>query len=106
MAKKIPGKKSLEVFIFGHIGDGNLHINYLKPAAMDADDFFKACEILDREMFVILQTYRGSVSAEHGIGLMKKNLLRFSRTEKEMELFRGLKTLFDPLGILNPGKIF
>jgi FAD/FMN-containing dehydrogenase len=53
-----------------------------------------------------VQELRGSISAEHGVGLLKKEFLRFSRTEAEIELMRGIKAQFDPDGIFNPGKVF
>lgn len=96
---------SLEVFLFGHIGDGNLHVNTMKPDAMDKAEFLKLCHETDKHLFALVQKYHGSISAEHGIGLLKKESLAFSRTPKELELFRSIKRLLDPQGLLNPGKI-
>lgn len=101
-AKNFP---DLKTFIFGHIGDGNLHINYLKPQEMAREDFYLQVDQLDQRMFVILNRLRGSVSAEHGIGLIKKAWLGFSRSPLEIDLMKQLKRVFDPKGILNPGKI-
>lgn len=99
-------REHLEVFIFGHIGDGNLHINYLQPSGQAKDVFYKYCKVLDEKMFVLIENHAGSVSAEHGIGLLKKHMLKYSRTPVEIELFRALKKALDPKGILNPGKIW
>jgi FAD/FMN-containing dehydrogenase len=95
-----------EVFIFGHIGDGNLHVNTLKPDGMGQDAFVAACKKLDQGLFTLIQKYQGSVSAEHGIGLLKKEALKFSRTPEEISLMKQIKQLFDPKGLLNPGKVF
>jgi FAD/FMN-containing dehydrogenase len=95
-----------EIALFGHIGDGNLHVNVMKPEALDKDEFLAATHAVDEDLFALVQQHRGSVSAEHGIGLLKKAALRFSRTDAEIGLMRGVKALLDPNGILNPGKIF
>lgn len=97
---------SFEVVTYGHIGDGNLHINILKPADMADELFFSECKSQDPELFKIVQKYRGSISAEHGVGLLKKGFLEFSRSKEEINYMRAIKKNFDPNGILNPGKIF
>jgi len=60
---------------------------------------------LDEHMFTLVQNYQGSISAEHGIGLLKKGALTYRRSEKELQLMRQLKATLDPFSILNPGKI-
>ena len=95
----------LKPYIFGHIGDGNLHVNLMKPERMPVLEFRTLCSKADENLFAWIQKYEGSVSAEHGIGLLKKHLLRYSRTEKEIALMKSMKQLFDPKGLLNPGKI-
>ena len=95
-----------EVVWFGHIGDGNLHINVLKPADMDAAAFIAQCEHVTKLLAATLAEYGGSISAEHGIGLVKKPYLQSTRSAAEITLMRGLKAAFDPAGILNPGKVF
>jgi FAD/FMN-containing dehydrogenase len=94
------------VFLFGHIGDGNLHINILKPDSLSLDEFLKHTHEVDRGLFTLVNKYKGSVSAEHGIGLLKKEALSYSRTPEEIAIFRKIKRVFDPKGLLNPGKIF
>ena len=95
----------LEVALFGHIGDGNLHVNVMKPDALDKEAFFARTKSLDPEMFALVQHHRGSISAEHGIGVLKKPYLHFSRSPAELEVLRTLKRALDPQGLLNPGKI-
>lgn len=96
----------LEVFLFGHIGDGNLHVNTMKPVSLEKDKFIEICHHADQDLFALVKKYEGSVSAEHGIGLLKKDALKFSRSETEIEIMRGFKKVLDPLNLLNPGKIF
>jgi FAD/FMN-containing dehydrogenase len=95
-----------EVLWYGHIGDGNLHVNILKPAAMDHRTFIDKCESVNDLLFRVLQQYGGSISAEHGVGLTKKPYLRYTRDETEIGYLRAIKQVFDPNGIMNPGKIF
>lgn len=97
---------SFEVVWFGHIGDGNLHINILKPAAMETSEFLKSCKKVDEHMFAMIEKLKGSVSAEHGVGVTKRAYLHHSRSAAEIELMRGIKRSFDPDGIMNPGKVF
>ena len=94
------------IALFGHIGDGNLHLNILKPQNMDDAVFFQNCKQVDTEMFTLINTFNGSISAEHGIGLLKKDYLNFSRSKYEIDLMRKIKQAFDPKNIMNPGKLF
>lgn len=95
-----------EICLFGHVGDGNLHVNVMKPDDMDKATFLAKTAELDRTMFPLVQKHRGSISAEHGIGLLKKPYLGFTRAPEQIALMRQMKELLDPQGILNPGKIF
>jgi len=95
-----------EVFVFGHIGDGNLHIFIRKPEALDTATFITRCRSSDTDLFDFVKKFTGSVSAEHGIGLLKKHALNYSRQENEVQLMRAIKKAFDPKNLLNPGKIF
>lgn len=96
----------LEVYLFGHIGDGNLHVNTMIPSGMDRETFLEKCHEADADLFKIVQKYQGSISAEHGIGLLKKEWLQYSRTPAELALLKSIKKALDPQGLLNPGKIF
>ena len=95
-----------EVVWFGHIGDGNLHINILRPEGMSKEAFVQECQRVDELVFRAVQTQGGSISAEHGVGLTKKKFLSFSRSEAEIQIMREIKKVFDPDQIINPGKIF
>jgi FAD/FMN-containing dehydrogenase len=92
--------------VFGHIGDGNLHIYIINSNNESGEIFKNACLKSDHEIFALIEQYRGSISAEHGIGLLKKSALRYRRSETEIELMRNIKQLFDPKNLMNPGKIF
>ncbi|MEH6584480.1 MAG: FAD-binding oxidoreductase [Halioglobus sp.] len=95
-----------EIVWFGHIGDGNVHLNVLKPDDLAMEEFQRRCGEVSTWVFEIVQRYGGSVSAEHGVGLLKKDYLGYSRSPLEIQLMRQIKLAFDPKGIMNPGKIF
>ncbi|TAA08712.1 FAD-binding oxidoreductase [Pseudoxanthomonas winnipegensis] len=95
-----------EVVWFGHIGDGNLHINVLKPEQMAQADFVRDCEQVTKLLAQALKAHGGSISAEHGIGLVKKPYLDSTRGPAEIALMRGIRKALDPQGLLNPGKLF
>ena len=103
LAREYP---QVEVIWFGHIGDGNLHINVLRPDALDEPSFIAQCEHVTRLLAATLQRHGGSISAEHGIGLVKLAYLESTRSAAEIALMRGVRQAFDPHGILNPGKLF
>jgi FAD/FMN-containing dehydrogenase len=94
-----------ELCLFGHIGDGNLHVNVMKPDAMERPEFAERTAAADRDLFALVKRHLGSISAEHGIGLLKKPYLGYSRSPAELAAQKAVKTALDPLGILNPGKI-
>jgi len=94
-----------EVCWFGHIGDGNLHLNILKPGNLDADTFYEQCHGISPALFEAIRDRRGSISAEHGVGLLKRDFLHYSRSSREIALMRQLKSVFDPNGVMNPGKL-
>ncbi len=96
----------LKVIWFGHIGDGNLHINILKPKELPMDEFVKRCQQVDALLFKTIQQFGGSISAEHGVGLSKKPFLHYTRSPQEIALMKSIKKVFDPANIINPGKVF
>jgi FAD/FMN-containing dehydrogenase len=95
-----------DVVWFGHIGDGNLHINVLRPVELTEAEFITQCEHVTKLLAETLQRHGGSISAEHGIGLVKRAYLGSTRSEAEIALMRGVRQVFDPKGVLNPGKLF
>lgn len=103
VAERYPG---FEVIWYGHIGDGNLHLNILRPAEMSDADFSRHCRDATAAIGELLQRFEGSVSAEHGVGLLKKSQLAYSRSPEELRLMRAMKSVFDPQHVLNPGKVF
>jgi len=96
----------IEVVWFGHIGDGNLHINVLRPDDLDEAAFIAQCEHVTKLLAATLKHHGGSISAEHGIGLVKRAYLESTRDAAEILLMKGVRKVFDPHGILNPGKLF
>ena len=94
-----------EIVWFGHIGDGNMHLNILKPAALAKEEFFARCNNVSKWVFEIVQKYNGSISAEHGVGMTKKPYLEYSRSPEEIAYMQAMKQIFDPNGIMNPGKL-
>ena len=95
-----------EIVWFGHIGDGNLHLNILKPENLSKDEFFAKCATVNKWVFEIVEKYNGSISAEHGVGMTKRDYLTYSRSPAEIAVMKSIKAVFDPNGIMNPGKIF
>lgn len=94
-----------EIIWFGHIGDGNVHLNILKPEVLAKEEFFAKCGTVSDLVFEVVQRHGGSVSAEHGVGLLKKPYLQYARSETEIEYMKAIKKVFDPHNILNPGKL-
>lgn len=90
---------------FGHLGDGNLHINILRPDGLSKEEFVKECQKVDVLVFETVRKHAGAISAEHGVGLSKKPFLGFTRSDTEIALMRQIKSLFDPDAIMNPGKV-
>ena len=94
-----------ELCLFAHVGDGTLQVRIIKPETLDKRTFLARCHAFDTAMFDLVRAYQGGVSAEHGIGLLKKASLAQTRSAAEIDLMRALKRVMDPLGILNPGKV-
>jgi len=95
-----------EIVWFGHIGDGNMHLNILKPADLPKEDFFAKCNNVSKWVFEIVEKYNGSISAEHGVGMTKKPYLEYSRSPEEIACMKAVKAVFDPNNVMNPGKLF
>lgn len=104
--KQIGGTYGFESVCYGHVGDGNLHVNILKGNM--ADDKWNGSHLEEgiREIFRVCKRLGGTISGEHGIGLVQKKYLNEVLTDAHIELMKGIKKVFDPKGILNPGKIW
>jgi D-lactate dehydrogenase (cytochrome) len=98
----IPGARPLP---FGHLGDGNIHYNVNQPVGADKDEFLKSWDEVNATVFAVVKKYGGSISAEHGVGVMKRDLLPSVKDPVALDLMRSLKRMLDPKGILNPGKV-
>jgi D-lactate dehydrogenase (cytochrome) len=90
---------------FGHLGDGNIHFNVTQPVGADKDEFQSHWDDVNAAVFAIVARHGGSISAEHGIGVMKRGLLPGVKDPVALDLMRSLKRMLDPQGILNPGKV-
>ena len=100
--KKLPG---VRVIAFGHIGDGNVHFNLCKPDGADNKAFLARWAEFNRVVHDVVTDFRGSISAEHGIGQLKRDELKHYKTAVDIDLMRALKAALDPKGIMNPGKV-
>jgi D-lactate dehydrogenase (cytochrome) len=98
----IPGCR---VVAFGHLGDGNIHFNISQPLGADRAAFLARWDEVNETVFAIVAKHGGSISAEHGIGVMKRDLLPRVKDPVAYDLMRTLKRTLDPKGILNPGKV-
>jgi D-lactate dehydrogenase (cytochrome) len=90
---------------FGHLGDGNLHYNVSAPEGVDPDVFVKNAAAINRLVHDSVARFGGSISAEHGLGQLKRDEIRRYKSPLELELMRKLKRALDPHGIMNPGKV-
>jgi FAD/FMN-containing dehydrogenase len=90
---------------YGHLGDGNLHFNAQQPLNGDAAQFMAAAPRIERTIHDLVASYRGSFSAEHGIGQLKRDELERYKNPVALELMHTIKKALDPNGIMNPGKV-
>jgi FAD/FMN-containing dehydrogenase len=98
----IPGSRPVP---FGHLGDGNIHYNVSQPIGADPAEFLGQWHEVNRVVFGIVLRLGGSISAEHGIGVLKRDELPEVKDKVAIELMRSIKAMLDPLGIMNPGKV-
>ena len=102
VVKLIPGARPVP---FGHLGDGNLHYNVSQPIGANTADFLARWHDVNAVVFEIVLRMGGSISAEHGIGVLKRDELPEVKDKTAIELMRSIKAMLDPLGIMNPGKV-
>jgi FAD/FMN-containing dehydrogenase len=99
------GYSDWELCLFAHVGEGTLQVRIIKPEAQEKRTFRARCNAFDAAMFDLVLAHQGGLSAEHGIGLLRKASFLRDRSAAEIDLMRTLKRAMDPLGILNPGKV-
>ncbi|RTL54315.1 MAG: FAD-binding oxidoreductase [Rhodocyclaceae bacterium] len=102
LEEKFPG---LRIVCFGHIGDGNLHYNQSKPAAQDNAAFITQSDAVNLVVHDLVHQLGGSISAEHGLGQLKREEVLRYKSEVEMDMMRAVKKALDPKGLMNPGKV-
>ncbi|MGI4982681.1 MAG: FAD-binding oxidoreductase [Janthinobacterium lividum] len=102
MAEHFP---SLPILNFGHIGDGNLHYNVLLPHGLATDERDRLTAAVNLRIHDLAISYRGSISAEHGVGLLRRDELRRYKSDVEKDLMRAIKAALDPDQLMNPGKV-
>jgi len=102
LARAHPG---VRMVTFGHVGDGNLHYNVSAPEGVAAPAFVKETPAVNRIVHDSVARFAGSISAEHGLGQLKRDEIRRYKSPLELELMRTIKNALDPLGIMNPGKV-
>jgi FAD/FMN-containing dehydrogenase len=98
----LPGAR---ILAFGHLGDGNIHFNVSQPIGADKDAFLARWHEINDVVHAIVARYAGSISAEHGIGRLKRDLLPKVKDPVALDVMRALKRTLDPKGLLNPGKV-
>lgn len=102
VSKEMPGVRILS---YGHLGDGNVHYNLSRPVDMDEATFVTHRPRMNRAVHDVVQAFNGSISAEHGIGLLKSKELAHYKSPEEMDMMRAIKKALDPNNIMNPGKV-
>jgi FAD/FMN-containing dehydrogenase len=102
LERAVPG---VRIMPFGHVGDGNIHYNLLQPRDMAGEAFYARRDEVQRMVFDVVEALDGSISAEHGIGRLKRAELAVRKSPVELALMRQLKATLDPKGILNPGAV-
>ncbi|MEZ5871852.1 MAG: FAD-binding oxidoreductase [Nitratireductor sp.] len=100
--RELPGSR---VVAFGHMGDGNIHYNISQPEGADTAEFMTNRLAINDAIHALVLSMDGSISAEHGIGQMKRDMLAATKSSEELELMRRIKAAIDPRGIMNPGKM-
>ena len=90
---------------FGHLGDGNIHFNFTSPEGMDRDEYMAYRGQVNKCVYDLVRELEGSISAEHGIGLFKLDLMKETKPAVELDMMRSIKSVLDPNNIMNPGKV-
>jgi FAD/FMN-containing dehydrogenase len=102
VATAFPGSR---LVCFGHIGDGNLHFNVSQPVGGDKQAFLDQWDAMNDVVFALVKKHHGSISAEHGVGRLKRHRMTEIKSTVELDMMRSMKAALDPHGILNPGRV-
>jgi FAD/FMN-containing dehydrogenase len=102
LAERFP---DIRIVAFGHVGDGNIHYNCSKSSRQDATEFFAQSAEVNHIVYEVVNSLGGSISAEHGLGVLKRDEIKRYKSALELEMMRSIKKTLDPLGLMNPGKV-
>jgi FAD/FMN-containing dehydrogenase len=102
LAQRFP---DIRIVAFGHVGDGNIHFNCSKSSRQDANEFFAQSAEVNHIVYEVVNALGGSISAEHGLGVLKREEITRYKSALELEMMRSIKKTLDPLGLMNPGKV-
>ena len=102
LAERFP---DIRIVTFGHVGDGNIHYNCSKSERQEAREFFAQSPEVNRVVYEVVNALGGSISAEHGLGVLKREEIKRYKSPLELELMRSIKRTLDPHGLMNPGKV-
>ena len=104
-ARAVAERNGLQAIVYGHAGDGNLHVNLLR-GELESEAWAARRDAAEEELFQAVVGMGGRITGEHGVGWVQRRFLPLAYGNRELELLRATKRLFDPRGILNPGKLF
>jgi len=102
LARRFP---DVRIVAFGHVGDGNIHYNVFGPAGEDASAFFALSNEVNKLVYDVVASLGGSISAEHGLGVLKRDEIKRYKGALELDMMRAIKSALDPRGLMNPGKV-
>jgi FAD/FMN-containing dehydrogenase len=100
--RRFPG---IRIVAFGHVGDGNIHYNCSKAYPQEAQAFFAQAPDVNHVVYEVVRSLGGSISAEHGLGQLKREEIKEYKSALELEMMRSIKKTLDPHGLMNPGKV-
>jgi FAD/FMN-containing dehydrogenase len=102
LSKRFP---DIRIVAFGHVGDGNIHYNCSKSERQEAKLFYEQASAVNHAVYEVVNALGGSISAEHGLGVLKRDEIKLYKSPLELELMRSIKRTLDPHGLMNPGKV-
>ena len=102
LARRFP---DVRIVAFGHVGDGNIHYNVFGPAGEEANAFFALSNEVNKLVYDVVASLGGSISAEHGLGVLKRDEIKRYKGALELDMMRAIKSALDPRGLMNPGKV-